>query len=381
MKNVFAKRNESGQVFGMKSILKDYIEENKITGMAACIIQDGKVSWKEAAGYADVTKKIPLTTDTSIVLASIGKTFTAVAAMTLVEDGKLNLEDDVNEYLPFEVRNPNHPDIPITVKMLMTHTSSIIDDKQYNMDDDLVYFRNKDPKITLAEYVEKYITPDGEYYDEDECFSKEKPGKKYSYSNAGVALLGLIIERVSEMGCDEFCRKKIWSPLGMNNTAWKFADLDMENVSLPFYEYQKTKGHYNCPDYPNGLYRASLSDLANFLMMFMGDGKFDGETIISKDTAKLMKKVHFSDDENSVGLIWCHSDDLIGHDGAEEGSSTTMWYDPESKVGVIILCNQSEMEFDDLFEQLFEMAEEGDDESEEEDDEDEEDEESEDEED
>ncbi|HMZ58801.1 MAG TPA: serine hydrolase domain-containing protein [Leptospiraceae bacterium] len=370
MKNVFAKRKESGQVFGMKSILKDYIEEHKITGMAACIIKDGKIIWKECAGYADVSKKKPVTADTSFVLASIGKTFTAVAAMTLVEKGKLNLKDDVNEYLPFEVRNPNYPDEPITVEMLMTHTSSIIDDRQYNMDDALVYFRNKDPKITLAEYVEKYITPDGEYYVEDECFSKEKPGKKYSYSNAGVALLGLIIERVSEMGCDEFCRKKIWSPLGMKNTAWRLADLDMENASLPFYEYHKTKGHYNCPDYPNGLYKSSLSDLAKFLMMFMQDGTYDGETIISEKTAKLMKKEHFSDDENSVGLIWCLSDDLIGHDGAEEGSSTTMWYDTESNIGVIILCNQSDVDLEDLYEEIYEMADEDSEGSEDEDEED-----------
>ncbi len=354
----------------MKSILKDYIEENKITGMAACIIQDGKVSWKEAAGYADVSKKIPMTADTAVILASIGKTFTAVAAMTLVEDGKLNLEDDVNEYLPFEVRNPKYPDEAITVKMLMTHTSSIIDNS--DVDDSLIYIRNEDPEMTLAEYIENYFTEGGSFYDSKKCFSKEKPGVKYSYSNAAVALLGFIVEEVSEMSCDEYCREKIWSPLGMKNTAWKFADLDMEKVSLPYYEYQKTKGHYNCPDYPNGLYRGSLSDLAKFLIMFIQDGTYDGKEIISSDTAKEMKKIHFSDEENSVGLIWYGDDETFGHEGAEEGSSTTMQYDIETGNGWIILCNQTEVNFEDLEETLSEMFDENDDEESEDEEEDEE---------
>ncbi len=351
----------------MKSILKDYIEEHKITGIAACRIQDGKVVWKEAAGFADVSKKVPLTTDSSIILASVGKTFTAVAAMILVEKGEINLDEDVNEYLPFEVRNPNHPDIPITVKMLMTHTSSISDEKQYNLDDELVYFRNKDPKITLEKFVENYLTPDGEYYDEKECFSKEKPGKKYSYSNAGVALLGLIIEQVSEMSCDEFCKEHIWAPLGMKNTCWKLADTDMKTASLPYYEYHKTKGHYTCPDYPNGLYRGSLSDLAKFLIMFMENGSYNGKKILSEKTVKLMKEVHFSDDENSVGLIWYEDDGLIGHDGSEEGSSTTMWYDPESNTGVIILCNQSDVDLETLYEEISEMEDDEEEEDSEED--------------
>jgi CubicO group peptidase (beta-lactamase class C family) len=345
-------------MLGMNSILKDYIKENEITGIAACKIQDDEVVWKGAAGFADASKKIPLTTDSSIILASIGKTFTAVAAMILVEEGQIDLERDVNEYLPFEVRNPNHPDIPITVKMLMTHTSSIIDDKQYNMDDEMVYFRHKDPEITLEEFVENYITPEGEYFDEEECFSKEKPGKKYSYSNAGVALLGLIVEQVSEMDCDEFCKEKIWLPLGMNNTYWKLEDMDKETASLPYYEYHKTKGHYTCPDYPNGLYRGSLDDLAKFLIMFMEDGTYDGKVILSEDYTRAMKKVQFSDKENSVGLIWNIDDGLIGHDGSEEGSSTTMWYDPESRTGVIILCNQSEVDLESLYEEIWEMDEE-----------------------
>ena len=102
-----------------------------LMGLAACIIKGGQVAWAKGYGWANLAKKQPFSPDTLMNIASVSKTVTATAVMQLWEDGRVGLDNDINAYLPFKVRNPRHPDDKITVRQLLTHTSSIGDSPVY----------------------------------------------------------------------------------------------------------------------------------------------------------------------------------------------------------------------------------------------------------
>ncbi len=109
------------------SFITSIMQTEHIPGLSACAISDGEVIWSGNYGHANIAQDIEPTDSTIYVLCSISKTFVAVALMQLWEDGLFGLDDDISQYLPWEVHNPYYPSSPITFRMLMTHTSGIID--------------------------------------------------------------------------------------------------------------------------------------------------------------------------------------------------------------------------------------------------------------
>ncbi len=131
--------------------------------LATCIIHDDQVIWSHAYGYYDIENKKEATTQTLYLQASVSKTVTATALMQLYEQGLFNLSDDVNMYLPFSLRNPNHPDLPITIEMVLSHRSSLADDNLYWL---CLSYLPGDPDVEGFPYpwLEEYLTPDGSAY-------------------------------------------------------------------------------------------------------------------------------------------------------------------------------------------------------------------------
>ena len=105
----------------------DGMKGAKVPGLAAAVVKDGNIIWTGAYGWANIENKTPVTNETLFQVASVSKPVTAFAIMQLVEQGLLTLDADINEVLPFPVRNPRHPKVPITLKHLLTHTSGIRD--------------------------------------------------------------------------------------------------------------------------------------------------------------------------------------------------------------------------------------------------------------
>ncbi|MEM9441986.1 MAG: serine hydrolase domain-containing protein, partial [Pseudomonadota bacterium] len=100
-------------------------------GLSAAAVRNDDVIWKGGFGYADIEAKTTMTPSTILNVGSVTKTVTATAILQLVEEGRLVLDRDINTYLPFAIRNPTHPDIPIRVHDLLVHRSSILDDDRY----------------------------------------------------------------------------------------------------------------------------------------------------------------------------------------------------------------------------------------------------------
>src|SRR5579862_7356153 len=142
-----------------------WMRDEHIPGAAACIIKEDKLIWTGEFGSATISPKIKMSLDSLENLGSISKTFATAALMQLHEQGRVDLEANVEQYLPFPLRNPHHPDAVIRVRDLLTHYSSLRDGAWYTK-----LYRCGDPQITLGDWLRAYFLPGGSYYDAAQNF-------------------------------------------------------------------------------------------------------------------------------------------------------------------------------------------------------------------
>ena len=219
--------------------IKNWMEKKNVPGLAACIAKGDKVVWSNGYGMANMTKKIPFTPDQTLFqIASISKTIAATAVMQLRDKGLLELDEDVNKFLKFSVRNPEHPDEPIIFKHLLTHTSSINDsDALYSI------YAIGDPTTSLEEAVTQYFTTKGSLWSRKN-YGKSAPGAKTRYSNAGFALLGYLVEVISKQPLEEYLQQNVFSTLQMNETSFYIAKLILRNRHAPIHMLERSRA--NC---------------------------------------------------------------------------------------------------------------------------------------
>jgi CubicO group peptidase (beta-lactamase class C family) len=268
-------------------------------GLHACIVKNDSIIWKKNYGFANIQQNKLVTDSTLFYIASVSKLFTATAIMQLWEQGLFGLDDDVNDYLPFQVRNPNHPDMPITFRMLLTHTSSI------HWDRNLITWGGDSP-IELGYYVENYLTPGGVYYSSSN-WNTWVPGTQYEYGSLSHALLGYLVEKISNMSFEQYCQDSIFVPLGMNETSWFLANLDIQKIATP-YEYvggnYNPNPHWGVAEYPGTQIRTSINQLARFIIAYIQKGQIDGIRILKSSTVDSMTTVHNPVIHHSIGLTW-----------------------------------------------------------------------------
>lgn len=132
------------------SLIEKKMDQTGIVGIGAAIIIDKKLAWTKGYGFADRENKIPFSPTTIMNIASISKTFTGFCIMKAVEEGKVDLDEDINHYLPFKIINPNFPDEKITLRHLATHTSGLAD--RYPFYTDSTYFYNGQRPEPLGDF-------------------------------------------------------------------------------------------------------------------------------------------------------------------------------------------------------------------------------------
>ena len=133
----------------IQQVMNDY----QAVGVAAVIVQDGQIVYEKAFGYANIDSQTPLTTNHFMRIASISKSFTATSLMQLVEKGIISLDDDVSNLIGFQVRNPYHPEVPITLRMVLSHTASFRDPENYSTLDHINPAVNGDCRATYYDYA------------------------------------------------------------------------------------------------------------------------------------------------------------------------------------------------------------------------------------
>jgi len=318
-----------------------------LPGVSTLIVKGGEIVWMETYGYANTDLGTPFTDTTSLMIASVSKVFTGIALMQLYEDGSIGLDDDINNYLPFDISIPHYESYPVTFRMLLTHTSSIEDADV--MDD--YYNWNGDPTISLADCIERYFSTSGIDYSPVDNFLNKQPGTVYEYSNMATALSGYLVELISGMPFNQYCNQHIFHPLCMNNTHWYLSEYQNLNMLANPHDYYHSQyepiDHYGFADYPDGMLHTNVRDLANFMVAILQDGGFHNDTILSSSTMSKMFTPQIPSIDPTQGLqfykesfdVSSGSVSLWGHSGGEYGISTEMYFDHNNNTGIAVLAN------------------------------------------
>jgi CubicO group peptidase (beta-lactamase class C family) len=324
------------------SFILSAMDTYRIPGVAASVAKGGRIVWTGSYGQAIIEQNVPVADTTLFMLASISKTFTGAALLQLWETGLFDLDDDINDYLPFTVVNPNYPGSVITFRMLLTHTSSLRD----NWDVMFAVYVYGDSPIPLGEYVEEYFTPGGEYYSASANFYTWAPGAGWSYCNEAFALIGYLVETISGVPFEQYCEDSIFTPLGMPETSWFLANLDTNNVAMP-YQWSGSayvpQGYYGYADYPAGQLRTSSIELARHLIAFLNKGSIDTVRILDSATVEEITTIQYPAINSSQGLVWFHNYTggrwVWRHGGGDAGVATLASCCFEENSAAVVLTN------------------------------------------
>jgi CubicO group peptidase (beta-lactamase class C family) len=198
----------------VEKIYREYAEKNHFPGYSFGIVLDGKLVFSGSGGYADIDKKIPATTKSMFRIASMSKSFTAMAILKLRDEGKLKLDDPVSKYIPEMAGQKLTTDAPeITIRHLLTHSAGFPEDNPWG-DRQLA-----DTDEDLIALIKKGIS-----------FSND-PGLTYEYSNLGFAMQGYIIKKITGIPYSEYITKNIWKPMGMNQAQWEYTKVPANELA------------------------------------------------------------------------------------------------------------------------------------------------------
>ncbi|WP_105614812.1 serine hydrolase domain-containing protein [Vallitalea okinawensis] len=315
--------------------MKLVLEEYKVAGVAISVVKDGNVFFEKGYGYMDVKGKLPVTSDsTAFQIASVSKLFTATAAMQMVQQGKLSLDEDVNQYLTaFKIKNPYSK--PVTLRYLLTHTAG------------------------FDYWVPLYLkTKGGEFFDEleplEEILNKgmpeviREPGTYCQYSTYGMSLAGYLVEVVSGMSIEDYITKNILEPLDMNHSSYRLNMDIIDNMSKP-YKYKENKyledNYTVMSNHPSGSICASASDVAQFIIMHLNKGEYKGNSLLNRSIASKMHQHEYPKDERLTGFGLGFFETIRnGHRTIEHGGylppfSSKLTMLPEDNIGMFIAIN------------------------------------------
>lgn len=317
-----------------------------VTGMSAVAFKDGEILYSYCFGYADKENGIEVDENTKFRISSISKSISAMAIMRLVEDGRLDLDGDISDYLGFTVRSPRYPGVPITTRMILTHSSSITDNNPG-------YEQSEDLELLLKA---------------DSTWSSAKPGTSFYYSNFGGGIMASIIEGASGEHFVDYVQSSIIEPLGIDAAYTRDCIKDTESIAV-IYRNGKISANVktwnrisaHCRNRKLGRYYylalgdliISSKDLAKYAVVLAGDGTADGVRLLSRDTVEQMNSVQF-DGSDVWGLslkiaedIFLQGRTLIGHNGSSFGMVSGMYYDREDETGVVFLTNGCDTDMED----------------------------------
>ncbi len=365
----------------LEQYLSFKLKRDHVPGIVACVIHNDGIVWSKGFGFRNVEHQLPVTMKSVIDVASVTKLVTATAVMQLVERGRINLSDPINKHLPFRILHPIHPDKNITVEHLLTHTASTSNGPSLWRT-----FSCSPQASTLEEWVRAYFLPGGQFYDKQGNFAEWKPGEKFLYSNAGFTLLAYIVEVASGSPFREYCRKHIFDPLGMHSTSFDVASQREANLSTMYSygynmdlerdlmcpgvdcgkvasgDYLFPLCNYTSPTIGAGGLHSSAEDLSKLLIALIHGGVYKNKSVMKTPTvtamlaprvdSKLLPGQFASFGLGAYAMRLSNGEPVWGHTGADPGTSTFMLFNPETKVGAIVLANRF-VDIRDLIEWLF----------------------------
>jgi len=305
--------------------------KDQLAGAVLVVVKDGQIVLNEGYGYADIAAKKPVdAAKTLFRIASVSKLFTSVGIMQLAEAGKIDLDQDVQAYLP-DLQIPNKTGYPLTLKHLMTHTSGFDIADTVSSGSDVPY--------TLDQFIKDAVPT-----------VVRKPGETFSYDNYGFSLQGYIIEKVSGMPFQDYMAKNLFQPLGMKNSTFIFGDEVRKAIATPHDNTLLPVAHYpNVPDSaPEGGMFTTGADMAKFLLAMLNGGQADNARILKEASVRAMenKSVTIHPDIPGIGyaLETNYPKDYNGYTVVEKGGDlsgfhSNLWLLPDQNAGMFLALN------------------------------------------
>jgi len=324
-----------------------YMKLGHMPSLQACIIKNNSIYWSQAFGESDRETPKNATLETIYMIASISKSICAVAVMQLLEEKLIeSLDDDVNKYLDFELRNPNYPDVNISFRMLLAHQSSLASG-------DIMLFTSFSLLGYPRAWLKEFLIPGGRFYHPN-IWLEYPPGQKDNYSSCNFEILGYLVERISHEPYEIYIKEHIFQPLNMSSTSFFLSELNSSNlivpyiwmagryIRLPFYENRNA---------PSGGAKSTVLDLSHYLIIHMNEGVYNGARILNSTSINEIHRGQYplaSDDNFSYGLGWYSSKGSDGnmyggHDGTIPGGRSVMRMRYKDNVGVIFFYNQFQL--------------------------------------
>lgn len=309
----------------------------QIPSLSACVISNDEIVWAKYYGNSAVINSKP-DSGSIYAVASVSKTILVTAVMQLSEQGLIDLDADINDYLPVAIRNPYYPDKEITVRMLLTHTSGLAwPENDYEVPGFYNYY-SFDSAPPLNEWIPQYVLPGGNNY-VSSVWKKTIPGKSELYSNIGTAVLGYLVEVVSGTDFNTYSKQHIFNPLGMQNTSYAYADLDMTRMVKRYWEYYEQIEPYRQLHFPAQSLKTTMEDYSHFLIAYMNGGIYQGTRILEESTINEILRIN--NPATGTCLLWVKSlGNWYGHSGGEPGVAAQVEFYPEKKTGLIIFSNK-----------------------------------------
>ena len=339
-----SKRANSPRRVAFETEFKNAMDEMQVVGVSIAVVKDNKIVFNNSYGYKNLETKELVDNNTMFRIASISKSFSATSIMQLVEQGKVTLDTDINDILDFKVRNPKYPDVPITVEMLLSHTSSLNDNEGYKGSLDVC-------NVAKSENAHK-------------AFNDYKPGTKYDYCNLNFSLLGSIIERLSGERFDLYIDRHILIPLSLK-ASFNINEVPAKHIAK-LYTWDGTKMNEDPAAYtpvtglenyqlgvssttfsPAGGMKISARTLAKYMLMHMNYGKspLAQTRIISEESAKCMQRDHTPGYQYGLALEQTNEftpdEVMVGHTGDAHGLRSAMFFNPEKKYGLVVITSGS----------------------------------------
>src|SRR5690554_639967 len=320
----------------MDRIIVSQLDENNIPGATLSVVKDGKTLLSKGYGFADLENRVPVDPDRSLFRpGSISKLFTWTAVMQLAEQGKIDLNADINNYLDFEIpefisNRANYRKESITMEHLMTHRPGF-EDVMENL-----FVLSEEKMLSLEEYLNKNMP--------ERVFP---PGEIMAYSNYGAALAGYIVELISGQSFEEYVEENILYPLEMFNTTFR-QPLPEELSAEMTGAYKFAGGEYHKGGFeyisavPAGAMSTTATDMTKFMIAHLQNGRYGDLQILEEDTAQEMHRQHFTHHPEINGMALgfiretFNGEQVIYHNGGTMLFYSCLYLLPEHNTGLFV---------------------------------------------
>jgi CubicO group peptidase (beta-lactamase class C family) len=328
----------------LEGFILEKMRETKIPGLSLAVIENGETVYSRGFGFSDISSGLQATDRTLYGIGSVTKSFTALAIMQLIEQGKVQLNDPIEKYVPLKLKPFGES---VSIHHLLTHSSGLPDLGYASaFIGGVLGWDNSWLPVSGPEDVIAFMHDANEW-------AVTRPGERFFYLNEGYVLLGYIISKLTGVTYEQYVQERILQPLRMDRTFFSKADVERDADKATPYIIDK-EGKHLPSSFPYGINSdggliSNAHDLSNYLKMCLNRGEFEGQTIVSRETFESMEIPYIPEPlelfgKESYGYGWGITPDFCGYKLVRHGGSVGVYsayvgYVPEGRRGVATLSN------------------------------------------